>query len=264
MVLLTFNLFLTVTIISRNLSFLLLKIYNVVKMDLLFTCLIAYTCTYSKQHCVFRAFLLGWMKDRLGIDDQDIQLPTNIKMWSATKKLEWIIKFVESVVDELYVKVSEPQIEDTVLMDVQLDNNINVRLSIPSDKREPKVGQQMYSVLVLSLPSACPDSGDEMNNYSLGFLCSVMDFLVLDQITFQEGFDVQTTKTISEHQKKDNSLDLEEVLKIVKEVQPFSVVPSLSIGSKVKSAYISSPDNKEVADFLSRTIKKVYWKILLP
>ena len=123
--------------------------------------------------------MVALFKARVG----DFAMPQHITMWSHRKKLAWLMELLQPVIDELYVEVKSPSTENiTVFLN---HHNRTYKLSFP-----PQLAGQVHNVTVdntiirinVPRPTVPPKPDDELFNYSLGYLRSMMDFIVFDKV----------------------------------------------------------------------------------
>ena len=111
------------------------------------------------------------------------EFPQHIKVWSAAKKLEWLLTYVDNIVSELFIPFKKPE---DILVHLNLADGRLVQVPVPAHMRgmqaEIQVAGISYRFLVPVLPPPVRITSDELRNSSLGFLRSMMEFLVLSDI----------------------------------------------------------------------------------
>ena len=126
------------------------------------------------------------IRDRLNLTSTDdpIDKPQHIKTWTLKKKLDWLLRLLQPVTEELFKEFDKPSL-DNITMHVDFGGSVQ-NVTFPAAMRGQtvtiRVNNILYQVAVPTLPRKVHHRNDELVNSSLGFLRLMMDFLVFNDI----------------------------------------------------------------------------------
>ena len=120
-----------------------------------------------------------------------IDMPQHIKVWSNQKKLEWISSQLQPLLEALYIPF-EPPAQNMIPITLQIGQQL-IELQFPphlaGTQQEIHVNDQHILFDVPAFPKP-PKQQDQLYNYSLGYLRSMMDFIVLDNVIHDGDIDL--------------------------------------------------------------------------
>ena len=129
-------------------------------------------------------------------ESEDIQMPEHIKTWKSAKKLDWLLKFLDPMLDKIFAPFHAPNMDD-IRLDIVIGNH-RYALQLPPTFTGKEYQMQLDNGTIVSIthpadPDNVQSTSDQLCASSYGFFRAMMDFAMLDDIIHSGDIDRLTT-----------------------------------------------------------------------